>query len=135
MLLRNIDFAQGLCNGTRLIVKKLHKHLIEAEILNGKFANKMAWIPKMPMTSDIKLPFNLKRVQFPVTLAYCISINKSQGQTIENVMMWLPEPVLTHGQLYVGASRVTSAKNLKIGLPENKEHTRNVVYKEIFNSL
>ncbi|XP_052114247.1 uncharacterized protein LOC127745511 [Arachis duranensis] len=30
MLLRNIDHATGMCNGTRLVVTKLRKHIIEA---------------------------------------------------------------------------------------------------------
>ena len=36
MLLRNVDPANGLCNGTRLICKRFAPHLIEAEIMAGK---------------------------------------------------------------------------------------------------
>ncbi|KAG4949627.1 hypothetical protein JHK82_042850 [Glycine max] len=36
MLLRNLDQSHGLCNGTRLIVTKLAKHVIAAEIISGK---------------------------------------------------------------------------------------------------
>ncbi|KAF7841731.1 uncharacterized protein G2W53_004029 [Senna tora] len=36
MLMRNIDKSMGLCNGTRLIVVRLCKHVIEALILSGK---------------------------------------------------------------------------------------------------
>ena len=36
MLLRNLDQTQGLCNGTRLIVTKLAKHVIAADIIAGK---------------------------------------------------------------------------------------------------
>ncbi|KAF7835735.1 uncharacterized protein G2W53_010594 [Senna tora] len=35
MLLRNIDKSMGLCNGTRLIVARLCKHVIEATIISG----------------------------------------------------------------------------------------------------
>ncbi|XP_072062080.1 uncharacterized protein [Arachis hypogaea] len=35
MLLRNIDQSSGLCNGTRLQVRKLENHVIECEVLTG----------------------------------------------------------------------------------------------------
>jgi ATP-dependent DNA helicase PIF1 len=43
-----------------------------------------------------------------------MTVNKSQGQTIPNVGVYLPEPVFCHGQLYVVMSRATSRKNIKI---------------------
>ncbi|KAG5016666.1 hypothetical protein JHK82_022317 [Glycine max] len=35
MLLRNLNQNQGLCNGTRLVVTKMTKHVIAAEIISG----------------------------------------------------------------------------------------------------
>ena len=35
MLLRNLNIKEGLCNGTRLMVKRLHRNVNDADILLG----------------------------------------------------------------------------------------------------
>ena len=60
------------------------------------------FIPRIKFTpSDTNLPFTLKRRQFPILLAYAMTINKSQGQTFDHVGVFLDQPVFAHGQLYV----------------------------------
>ena len=43
-----------------------------------------------------------------------MTVNKAHGQTIPNAGIYLPEPVFSHGQLYVALSRATARENLKI---------------------
>ncbi|KAH1161826.1 hypothetical protein GYH30_000623 [Glycine max] len=50
MLLRNLDQTQGLCNGTRLIVTKLAKHVIAADIISAKNIGQNVYIPRMSMS-------------------------------------------------------------------------------------
>ncbi len=55
--------------------------ILEATILSGKFQDEVVLLPWIPMiASDSSIPF--KRLQFPIRLAYAMTINKSQGQTM-----------------------------------------------------
>ncbi|GBP26531.1 hypothetical protein EVAR_86033_1 [Eumeta japonica] len=80
-MLRNINQPR-LCNGTRLAVKKLMNNVIEATIMKGKYKGEDVLIPRIPMIPT-DLPFDFKRLQFPVRLAFAMTINKSQGQSLE----------------------------------------------------
>jgi ATP-dependent exoDNAse (exonuclease V) alpha subunit len=62
-----------------------------------------------------------------------MTINKSQGQSVAHVGLNLQTSVFTHGQLYVGISRVTASQNIKAIWDENNPNsvTKNIVYPEV----
>ncbi len=65
-------------------------------------------------------------------MAFAITIKKNQGQTLNNVGVYLPSPVYSHGQLYVVISQVTSSANIKIFNSQGLDrYMQNVVYKKV----
>ena len=140
MLLRNLNQATGLCNGTRIIITQLTDKIIEGRIINSDNYNEKVYIPRIEMTShEPKWPFTFKRRQFPVKTCYAMTINKSQGQSLKKVGLFLDSDIFTHGQLYVALSRTTSPYGLHVLITDvvrkYDNHVKNIVYKEILHNL
>ena len=137
MLMRNLNPKMGLCNGTRLIFLKVHNiYLLECSISGGEHDGRKVLIPRITLKPKAKeYSFEWCRRQFPVRVAFAMTINKSQGQTLSNVGIWLNEPCFSHGQLYVCISRVGSPKNIKFAIRKKEGYkwnfTNNVVYREV----
>ena len=109
MLRRNIDTKQGLVNGAigtvsfvsshQLIVKFDHMdHPCPIEMVRGKF---------MLLKS-----FFVYRKQFPVTVAYAVTIHKCQGLSLDCAIIDLSDNVFCAGMAYVAMSRVRTLQGL-----------------------
>ncbi|XP_036345359.1 uncharacterized protein LOC118754555 [Rhagoletis pomonella] len=127
VMIRNLNQPR-LCNGTRLLVRKLMDNVIHATILKGKFESEEVLIPRIPMIPT-DIPFEFKRIQFPIRLAFAMTINKSQGQSLSVCGLNLENECFSHGQLYVACSRVGKPSALFVFAPDNK--TKNVVYNNV----
>ena len=148
MCLRNLDAQSGLCNGTRLIVTNFSKYVIQGRIIGGKNReSEMVLIPRITLKSEEgDMPYTLYRHQFPVQLAFAMTVNKSQGQTMKNAAVYLENRIFTHGQCYVMLSRVGSPSNIKIlamyehGRTKKRRRTSvhtlvdNIVYYPVFGN-
>ncbi|CAG8495264.1 12493_t:CDS:2 [Cetraspora pellucida] len=139
ILLRNINPSNSLCNRTRLICQTFQKHVIEAEIMTSYHSGNHIFLLRIIMSpSNTELPFTFKCQQFPIQPAFALTINKSQGQTLSYVGLYLLTSVFFHSQLYIACFRVTSHKHLKVLITNSTNKitnpisiTSNIVYPEV----
>ncbi|EGT58490.1 hypothetical protein CAEBREN_29913 [Caenorhabditis brenneri] len=129
MLLRNLDVKNGLCNGTRMVVEEMGERILQCKFINGPRKDESVLIPRIKLNYEKNLPFIMGRLQFPIRLAFAMTVNKSQGQTFERIGLLLDEPIFSHGQFYVALSRTTTREGVKINSKSKK--VNNVVYPEV----
>jgi hypothetical protein len=117
-----------------MVLTHAGERVLEVRILGGDHDGKTAFIPRISLlpTSSTDYAFKFRRRQFPVRLAFALSINKAQGQSVKYVGLDVRVPVFAHGQLYVALSRATSCSRVKILLPDPTDpFTINVVHLEV----
>ena len=103
--------------------------VIELRLLGGDYAGNQVFIPRINIyPTDAQIPFQLCRQQYALRLAFCMSINKSQGQLLQHVGLDFRSPVFTHGQFYVATVyRIKMIWDVKSLTPT----TKNIVYPEV----
>ena len=83
-------------------------------------------------STEVGYTFQFIRHQFHVQLGFAMTINKSQGQSVDHIGLDLRTDVFTHGQLYVALSRCTSGRRVKALFKNDaKRATKNIVYPEV----
>ena len=117
MLLHNLDPANGLCNGTHMVLLKVRMMILRCRILGGNHTGNVIFIPRMTLEpSSEGHPIELSHHQFPVHLAFAMTINKAQAQSIINVGIDL---------------------HIKVVFPvdSNSTDTMNIVYIEVLSGM
>ena len=121
ILIKN-DPGKQWVNGTLAKVVALSKDSIVVDI-NGRTCD----VPIVKW-QKIEYSYNEKEdkiedevvgafAQYPIKLAWAITIHKSQGQTFEKVIIDLGNGAFTHGQLYVALSRCTRLDGIRLKRP------------------
>lgn len=135
ILIRNLNIANGLCNGTRLIVQDFSERVLMCRLISGSRIGETVMLPKIKLIHEptASAPVCFSRFQFPVVDAFCLTINKAQGQTLDKVAVLLSSGVFAHGQLYVALSRCRSLSKIRVSISTNAltPQTTNVVLREV----
>lgn len=106
---------------------------MKCKVISGDKAGDIVFIPRIKLECTKGLPVPFYRKQFPVRLAFSMTVNKSQGQTLDKVGLKLDKnECFSHGQLYVAISRVRNWNSLKVKLNDEEADNlcKNVVYKD-----
>jgi len=131
-----------VATNTRVRINHITSHLITARMLTeGDEDSKVIRIPrirfKFPINSTNS--YTLLRTQFPLRLAYSMTYNKCQGQTLSKVLLDTTEEPFSHGHAYVSLSRIRSSEMIRIFCKpehiiqidnEDVPTIKNIVYKE-----
>jgi hypothetical protein len=114
LVMRNLSKTHGLVTNKRVRILKLMPHCIKVQTMDP--IPKVTIIPRLRFKFRLPLgeSFQVMRTQFPLRLAYCMSYNKSQGQTLERVLLDITTPPFAHGHLYVALSRVTLYSDIRL---------------------
>jgi ATP-dependent DNA helicase PIF1 len=111
------NYAVGVVNGTLCKLVSFSRDIIHVKLLTGTRMNSVVMLPKccfsvLPEASG--LPHSFSRTQFPIAVAYCVTVHKSQGQTFNKVGLHFSSDAFAHGQLYVALSRTGSWRQIVV---------------------
>ena len=116
MLRRNVDVLKGLVNGSMGEVTQLDlgKGRVEKVHVLLDATNNVEVVEKVTVAFEVSKGVFYNRRQFPLVLAYSITIHKSQGLTLESVVTSLGPEIFTSGMAYVALSRCKTLEGIHI---------------------
>ena len=121
----------GFVNGSRGIIIGFNGEDPIVRLMNGIeiVVEKHTW------SMDISDEKVLKKIQYPLKLAYAITIHKSQGMTLDCVETDIGNSIFEYGQVYVVLSRVKSLDGLRIKKFSSKKIKIHPKVKNFYNKL
>lgn len=136
------DYPRGVVNGTIAIVSELSDEQINVRLEDGKEmkVEKMEWESKEsvynPETKKVESEVVGTFVQYPIKLAWAITIHKSQGMTFDRMHFDLTRGTFAPGQAYVAISRMRSIEGLTLSNKLRPYHiVQNTEIKAFSNSF
>ena len=132
--------ADNMPSNARVKITKISQKLVWVLTIMEKEPRVIA-LPKIRFKFRMEYgqSFTMMRTQFPLRLAYAMSYNKSQSQTLLRTLVDCTEMPFAHGHLYVASSRVRSPDNIAYFFQDGNElvalHKKPVVTNIVYRSL
>ena len=133
MIMRNLN-PPNVCNGVLAELITHSRYLCNVRLLSGPGTGQIVKLPRISfyVTSENSgVPFNFCRRQFPISPAYCVTVHKSQGQTLSKIGLIADTDPFAHGMLYVALSRVGQWADVAFMSPRNEPFIMNKVCKNL----
>ena len=138
IITRNIDITGGLVNGTRGIVKHLHKDFVIIKDTEGNNHSIVYYKDILEGSSGKKSAKAADKshiLHLPLMVSYALSIHKSQGMTIDALEIDLGDNIFTCGQGYTALSRAKSLKSIRVIEVSNQSFKINPYVKAFYNNI
>lgn len=116
----NLDMDNSICNGSQGIITDI-KELANGTILPiVKFANGIVKAIHLHYWQSEEYPC-LAIAQYPLSLAWALTIHKIQGATLNMAEMDIGQSIFEYGQTYVALSRIRSLDGLYLSAFNSKK--------------
>lgn len=134
MCTMNVDLENGIYNGSQGKVIEFRETTEHGLLPVVKFNNgKVMEMEPYCWQSDEYPMVGVKQV--PLQLAWAMTIHKSQGSSLDNVIMNLGNQIFEYGQSYVALSRVRTLDGLYLSGLAHERIKANPIVKEFYDSL
>lgn len=118
MLRRNVNVSKGLVNGSIGKIVKVHWDIDNsncARKITIQFKHNLIYeLERVKTKFQILSNVYVHREQFPICLAYAITIHKSQGLSLDSALLDIGSSIFSKGQAYVGLSRVKTSDGVHL---------------------
>ena len=108
MLTVNHNVEEGLVNGSRGVVTNLSSDMVSVKFMNGM----IHYFERHEFKFEEDNKILGVRKQFPFILAYCLTIHKCQGSTLDCAVIDAGNTIFGNHMVYVGLSRVRCLSGL-----------------------
>ena len=129
MCTANIDLANGICNGSQGVIVDFVNNIPKVKFYNGitMCMEKHIWASETYPSIYIS--------QYPLILAWAITIHKIQGSTLSMAEMDIGKNIFTYGQTYVALSRIRSLDGLYLSGFDPSRVKANPKVKEFYDRI
>lgn len=129
MLIKNLDVSSGLINGALGVVQDLNSYYVKVLFDNGTTCNIESHSWELDLDGSV-----VTATQYPLIIAYAITVHKSQSITLDSAIMELDNLFCDH-QVYTALSRLKSLDGLYLKSFNPSKITVNKTMKNYIDSL